>query len=589
MAGSWVDEASAPAGLEDGETPPPLLEPLLDNQRVSTPSPVTIGRYEVRRELGRGMMGIVYEAHDPVLQRSLALKVIQAAHGVTEQERRSYEERFFAEARAAAGLTHPGIIVVHDVGRDPASGVLFLALELLQGRPLDSVLRERGRLEWRQAVDVARKVAEALHHAHLRGVVHRDVKPANVMLPESGEPKIMDFGIAKIEASQLTATGQFLGTPLYMSPEQALAHPVDARSDIFALGAVLYEMLTGRAAFEGESVTMILLNIVSREPEPPTLLAPNLPGGLDYLIARSLAKDRSDRYPDARSLALDLEDILAGRPPRGQREWRAPGGSGTLAGPDARRASDLVKAAAAQATSVASASDRSPAPARAAGAGPAEIAAKAVPVRPAARRRPATAGGPWLRYAVAAIVLALASGVAYLKLRPEPVARRIALPTPVTTTPPPPTTPAPPAEPATASTATEAVSPPPAPQTRSSRPPATAAPAPAPTVSRVLLKLEHPLRAGVLRVWVDDDQVIERKFTGQVTKGFAGIKLRKGRVSEALEVKPGRREVKVQVGWDDKSQVDSVTINLKPGETYHVDATLGSLGGIRKDLSLRWY
>jgi serine/threonine-protein kinase len=276
------------------------------------------------------MMGVVYEAHDPALGREIALKVIQGALGAADEERESYEQRFFAEARAAARLSHAGIVVVHDVGRDPDLGLPFMALELLRGRPLDGVLRDQTRLGWREALGITRRVAEALHHAHMQRIVHRDVKPANIMLLESGEPKVMDFGIAKVDASQLTASGQFLGTPLYMSPEQALAHPVDARSDIFSLGAVLYEMLTGRQAFAGENVTKILFQILSREPEPPTTLVPGLPDGVDYLVARSLAKDASARYPDARTLAEDVEDILAGRPPRTRALWRPPMAGGTV-------------------------------------------------------------------------------------------------------------------------------------------------------------------------------------------------------------------------------------------------------------------
>src|SRR5262245_3759369 len=276
------------------------------------------------------MMGVVYQAHDPALGREIALKVIRGALGAEDRERESYEQRFLTEARAAARLSHPGIVVVHDVGRDPGTGSLFMALELLRGRPLDSVLRDRTRLDWREALGIARRVAESLHHAHAQGIVHRDVKPANIMLLESGEPKVMDFGIAKVDTSQLTASGQFLGTPLYMSPEQALAHPVDARSDIFSLGAVLYEMLTGRPAFGGESATKILFQIMSREPEPPSLLVPGLPDGVDYLVARSLAKDASLRYPDAAALAGDIEDILGARPPRGRATWFPAAGGGTV-------------------------------------------------------------------------------------------------------------------------------------------------------------------------------------------------------------------------------------------------------------------
>ncbi|HQZ16340.1 MAG TPA: serine/threonine-protein kinase, partial [Vicinamibacteria bacterium] len=161
--------------------------------------PETVGRYRLIRELGRGMMGVVWLAKDPDLGRDIALKIIQLPPGANEAERASFEQRFFSEAQSAARLTHPGIVIVHDVGRDPASGALFMALQLLPGQTLDHVLKTRKRLEWQEALRITRKVAEALEHAHSEGVVHRDIKPANIMVLPSGDPKIMDFGIAKIE------------------------------------------------------------------------------------------------------------------------------------------------------------------------------------------------------------------------------------------------------------------------------------------------------------------------------------------------------------------------------------------------------
>src|SRR5688572_11159369 len=172
--------------------------------------PKKIARYEIRAELGRGMMGVVYEAFDPDLDRTIALKTIQLAFAASDEEREVFEKRFFAEARAAARLSHPGIVVVHDVGRDPDTGTLYIALERLQGRTLADVIRNDAPVPWREALRLVGTVAEVLHHAHGQGVVHRDVKPANIMVLPTGEPKIMDFGIAKVEAAQLTAAGQVL-------------------------------------------------------------------------------------------------------------------------------------------------------------------------------------------------------------------------------------------------------------------------------------------------------------------------------------------------------------------------------------------
>jgi serine/threonine protein kinase len=278
--------------------------------------PKTIGRYEILRELGRGMMGVVYEARDPVLGRTLALKTIQLGFAVLPQERESYEKRFLAEAAAAARLQHPGIVVVYDVGKDPGTGGPYMALEFLSGHALDRLVRDGQPLEWRKALRIGRSVAEALHHAHSQGIIHRDIKPANIMVLESGEPKIMDFGIAKLPASQLTATGQVFGSPAYMSPERAREEGVDARSDIFSLGAVLYEMLTGRRAFPGQGVAAILMKVAHEQPAPPSRLVPDLPEDVDGVVARTLAKKPSDRYPSGRALAEDLQDLLEGQRPR---------------------------------------------------------------------------------------------------------------------------------------------------------------------------------------------------------------------------------------------------------------------------------
>ena len=167
------------------------------------------------------MMGVVYRALDPALGRSVALKTVALSFAIADDERASFEQRFMAEARVAAGLSHPGIVVVHDVGRDAASGMLYIALELLDGRTLADMVAGGGPLDPAEALRITARVAEALSHAHAKGIVHRDIKPANIMVLPSGEPKIMDFGIAKVPTSQLTAAGQFFGTPSYMSPEQA--------------------------------------------------------------------------------------------------------------------------------------------------------------------------------------------------------------------------------------------------------------------------------------------------------------------------------------------------------------------------------
>ena len=269
--------------------------------------PRSIGRYEIRKELGAGMMGVVYEAEDPDLGRTVALKTIRLSLAGDARQRQEYERRFRAEAQIAARLSHPGLVVVHDTGRDPEHGILYMALEYLHGRTLAELVTEKGRLEWREALRIVGRVAEALHYAHGEGVIHRDIKPANIMVLDSREPKVMDFGIAKLETSQLTSTGQIFGTPLYMSPEQALGHTVDARTDVFSLGSVAYTLVTGTRAFEAPTVPVVLARVAYFTPPPLSDSVRGVPGDVDYVVARAMAKAPSDRYADGKALAEDIK------------------------------------------------------------------------------------------------------------------------------------------------------------------------------------------------------------------------------------------------------------------------------------------
>jgi eukaryotic-like serine/threonine-protein kinase len=274
-----------------------------------------IGRYTVLRPLGRGTMGIVYLAEDPALERLIALKTIDLAFAVPPQERESFEQRFLAEARVAAQLSHPGIVIVHDVGRDDAAGTLFIALEYLQGRTLAEVVTQGVPLPWAEVLRIIAGLARALHHAHLHGVVHRDVKPANIMLLPNGETKVMDFGIAKVPRLQLTSAGQFFGTPLYMAPEQARGGEVDGRADLFSLGTIAYVLLTGRHAFGADDVLQVMSRAAHDHPPAPSSLVVDLPPAVDAFLARALAKTPDERYPDGEAMARAADDILAGRAP----------------------------------------------------------------------------------------------------------------------------------------------------------------------------------------------------------------------------------------------------------------------------------
>ena len=274
---------------------------------MAAKSPKQIARYRIRGELGRGAMGVVYRAEDPALDRVVALKTIVLADDA--EGRDDYHKRFFLEAKAAGKLTHPNIVTTYDFGEE--GGVAYMAMELLEGTELRERLKE-GALPPAEALAIAMQIAQGLAFAHERGVVHRDVKPANIMLLERGQAKIMDFGIARVRAADhKTSTGMVLGTPRYMSPEQISGLPIDQRSDIFSLGIVLYEMVTGVRLFAGDDVAQIAHNVTQVDPEPPTRLDPSLPAMLDFVVARALKKDPAVRYQDAHELAADLATCLA--------------------------------------------------------------------------------------------------------------------------------------------------------------------------------------------------------------------------------------------------------------------------------------
>jgi serine/threonine-protein kinase len=264
-----------------------------------------LGRYTIDSEIGRGAMGVVFKATDSVLQRTVAVKTVNMA--MEKDHADKYEARFYQEARAAGGLNHPNIVTVYDAGK--AGDVVYMAMEYIQGVELRSLLVEGQPLGVPQALSIASQVAEGLGYAHQQGVVHRDIKPANIMVVADGPVKITDFGIARMRASaDLTQTGVMLGSPKYMSPEQVIGKRADHRSDIFSLGVILYEMLTGAAPFAGENVTALMYQIVNFAPPAPSTLNAQVPEMLDFVVAKMLAKPLEERYQDARELARDLRE-----------------------------------------------------------------------------------------------------------------------------------------------------------------------------------------------------------------------------------------------------------------------------------------
>jgi predicted Ser/Thr protein kinase len=265
-------------------------------------------------ELGRGAMGTVYKARDPKIDRLVAIKTIAVANSQAN-DLGDYCERFFREARAAGRLSHPGIVTIYDVDEEETGP--FIVMEYVAGCTLEQLLTgDRKRVSPTMAVDLAEQLALALHYAHTQGIVHRDIKPANIIITEGGRAKIADFGIAKLDLTQLTATGHVLGTPSYMSPEQIEGEEVDARSDLFSLGVVLYSMLTGYRPFQGNSAATISYKLVYKDPVPVTALNAALPMHCDYVVSRALAKRPQERYQNGLEMALDLQDIKAGVAPR---------------------------------------------------------------------------------------------------------------------------------------------------------------------------------------------------------------------------------------------------------------------------------
>jgi serine/threonine protein kinase len=278
---------------------------------------VKLGRYEIVRELGKGAMGIVYLAKDPLIGRLVALKTIRPSAHADDEDTREFQLRFQREAQAAGILNHPSIVTVHDIGQDEPSGMSFIAMEYVEGQNLKEVLAQGRPLSFEQAADICAQVADGLDFAHAKGIVHRDVKPANIILLEGNRAKITDFGIAKITSgvANLTTTGQFLGTPNYMAPEQIKGTPVDGRSDIFSLGICLYECLTHRKPFGGDSLTSISYKIV-HEPFPPLHeINPTIPDGFSDVVMHCLEKDPARRYQRGKDLANALRAVIRGERP----------------------------------------------------------------------------------------------------------------------------------------------------------------------------------------------------------------------------------------------------------------------------------
>ncbi len=268
--------------------------------------PERLGKYEIRGALGKGAMGVVYKGFDPHIEREVAIKTIRK--DLVEPELAAgYMARFKNEARAAGRLHHPNIVGVYEYGEDEA--VAFIAMEFVEGTGLREHLNQSATFEFAQLVELMSQLLNALEFAHARGVVHRDIKPSNLIVTKEGQLKVADFGVARVDTSNLTTVGMIIGTPSYMSPEQCLGRDTDARSDLFSTGVVLYELLTGVKPFRG-TVQSIAYRICHDEPEPPSALSTlRLPAEVDQLVAKAMAKDPAARFQDARVFNASLREL----------------------------------------------------------------------------------------------------------------------------------------------------------------------------------------------------------------------------------------------------------------------------------------
>ena len=273
-----------------------------------------IGRYEVETEIGRGAMGVVYLAHDPRLRRRVAVKTYALPQGLSEEQEAEFRERFLREAQAAAGLSHPGIVTVYDADEDPHENIPYIAMEYVPGQSLQQTLRAEGSFTLDRVAALVERLAAALQVAHESGVVHRDIKPANIIVHESdGGAKIADFGVARLSSSTLTQSGTSLGSPAYMSPEQARGKTTDGRSDLFSLAVILYELLCGTRPFTGEDSTAVLYSIVHETAVPITKRREGLPARLDGFFTKALAKQPGDRFADGTSFKQAFEEAIGER------------------------------------------------------------------------------------------------------------------------------------------------------------------------------------------------------------------------------------------------------------------------------------
>jgi len=306
-----TEAVSEPDIIAVGQT---LYEHISPTPKMPPPQPADkpkmLGRYEILEVLGKGAMGTVYKGLDPAIDRLVALKTIRLDAVANEDEIQELKERLVREAKAAGKLSHPNIVTIYDVGHE--GDLQYIAMEYLEGFTLEEIIKRKVDLNYKIVAKLTVQACDALDYAHDRGIVHRDIKPANIMVLNNFQVKVMDFGIARLEtSSSMTQTGIAMGTPNYISPEQLQGLPVDRRSDIFALGVVLYEFLTREKPFRGENLSQLIYNIINHNPPPVVEKNENIPVVLNRVTMRAISKDPLQRYQRAGDLAADLKEFLA--------------------------------------------------------------------------------------------------------------------------------------------------------------------------------------------------------------------------------------------------------------------------------------
>lgn len=289
---------------------PPTEEKKTRGEKITTQINLTqFGRYQILEPMGKGAMGMVYKGKDPAIDRLVALKTIRLDEISSDQQIEELRKRLIFEAQAAGRLSHPNIVTIYDVGVE--GNLEYVAMEYLKGYTLDKLIEKKSEVNYRIVAKIMIQVCDALSYAHQRGIVHRDIKPGNIMILDNFDVKVMDFGIARLGVSNLTQEGMAIGTPGYISPEQLQGKPADKRSDIFSLGVVLYELLTKKKPFQGETISSLMYNIINEEPLPPSVINDKTPLIFDRITSKAMAKNLEERFQDASEMGATLKEFIS--------------------------------------------------------------------------------------------------------------------------------------------------------------------------------------------------------------------------------------------------------------------------------------